>query len=82
MTLSSHTFYLDPGQEFATVVTVASQVIFTVEFLVKIIAEGYRPSRFFTDRQNGSWNCLDAFVVFGMPSSLGTPVCCRVSYCL
>ena len=30
---------------------------------MKILACGWRPERFFTDDENGSWNCLDFFVV-------------------
>eukprot|EP00615_Pteridomonas_danica_P011765 CAMPEP_0114346930 /NCGR_PEP_ID=MMETSP0101-20121206/13474_1 /TAXON_ID=38822 ORGANISM="Pteridomonas danica, Strain PT" /NCGR_SAMPLE_ID=MMETSP0101 /ASSEMBLY_ACC=CAM_ASM_000211 /LENGTH=1430 /DNA_ID=CAMNT_0001483895 /DNA_START=53 /DNA_END=4345 /DNA_ORIENTATION=+ len=40
-----------------------AQGIFTIEAGVKILAEGFNPSRYFNDRQNGSWNRLDFFIV-------------------
>ena len=30
---------------------------------MKILSEGRHPSRYFTSRDNGNWNCLDFFIV-------------------
>jgi len=38
-------------------------IIFTVEAVLKIFAEGLRPWYYFTDRLQGSWNTFDFFVV-------------------
>ena len=38
-------------------------LVFSFELAVKILAEGHRPIRFFTDRENWSWNWLDFFIV-------------------
>jgi hypothetical protein len=40
---------------FSNIITVLSQIIFTVECSVKILAEGYDPAHFFTDKKNGRW---------------------------
>jgi len=40
-----------------------AQAIFTVEVVVKILAERYKPYRYFIDQEQGSWNSLDFFVV-------------------
>jgi len=40
-----------------------SQTVFTFEALVKILSEGRRPSRYFTDREEGMWNRLDFSIV-------------------
>ena len=40
-----------------------AQAIFTVEVAIKILAEGRRPLRYFTDQEQGPWNWLDFFVV-------------------
>ena len=40
-----------------------SQFIFTIEVMVKIGADLKKPSRYFTDEENGAWNCLDLFIV-------------------
>jgi Ca2+-binding EF-hand superfamily protein len=45
------------------VISILSQSIFTFEAFVKIAAEGTHPERYFTDREDGSWNCLDFFIV-------------------
>ena len=42
---------------------ILSQLIFTVEVCIKLLAEGYEPAHFFSDRENGAWNKLDFFVV-------------------
>ena len=47
----------------STIVAIATQAIFAVEALIKILAEGSRPERYFTDRENGGWNCLDFGIV-------------------
>jgi len=38
------------------VVAIVAQVVFTWECAVKILAEGYTPMTYFTDRENGTWN--------------------------
>jgi hypothetical protein len=40
-----------------------AQAIFTVEVMIKLVAEGRTPLHYFVDKENGSWNCLDFFVV-------------------
>ena len=37
-------------------VAIVAQVVFTWECVVKILAEGYSPLKYFTDRENGAWN--------------------------
>ena len=46
------------------VVSILAQAIFTFECVVKILAEAWTPLRYFTDRDNGNWNCLDFLIVF------------------
>ena len=48
------------GEEllYSVVVGILSQTIFTIEVVVKLLAEGGKPMRFFRDRENGSWNRL------------------------
>ena len=46
-----------------TIVGGIGQVVFTFEAGVKILAEGENCMHYFTDKQNGSWNCLDFFIV-------------------
>ena len=36
---------------------------FTFEMVVKVLAEGTAPLVYFTDPENGSWNCLDCLIV-------------------
>jgi len=48
---------------YSFIITIIAQIIFTLEAVVKIIAEGSYPSRYFTDKEDGSWNCLDFFIV-------------------
>ena len=43
----------------SVVINIASQTIFTVECIIKLLAEGYETKRFFAD----GWNCMDFFVV-------------------
>jgi hypothetical protein len=40
-----------------------AQAIFTIEVVIKMIAEGRRWWRFFTDRNDGYWNTFDSFIV-------------------
>lgn len=40
-----------------------SQTVFTIEAMVKILSEGQRPFRYFTDREEGIWNRLDFSIV-------------------
>jgi hypothetical protein len=48
---------------FFIVMNIAAQAIFTFEATVKITAEGTKPWKYFTDKENGSWNCIDFFIV-------------------
>jgi len=48
----------------SVIIAYISQVIFTVEMLVKVGVEGRRPLRYYTDEENGAWNMLDSFIVF------------------
>lgn len=45
-------------QFYSVVVGILSQIIFTIELVVKLLAEGRKPMRFFKDLEDGSWNCL------------------------
>jgi hypothetical protein len=36
-----------------------AQFMFTSEAIVKILAQGHRPLRYFTDKEKGAWNCMD-----------------------
>jgi len=40
-----------------------SQLIFTFEAFIKITAEGVHPKQYFTDKEDGYWNCIDFFIV-------------------
>jgi hypothetical protein len=40
-----------------------AQAVFTLEFLIKLGAEGTKPLNYFTDDENGSWNCIDFLIV-------------------
>jgi hypothetical protein len=40
-----------------------SQAIFTLEALVKIFAKGARPFQYFSDKEEGPWNCIDFLIV-------------------
>lgn len=40
-----------------------SQGIFASEACIKIIAKGTHPSHYFTDEEDGVWNCIDFFIV-------------------
>jgi voltage-gated sodium channel len=45
-------------------INVISQIIFTLEIIVKMCADCDKPMRFFNDKFNGGWNRLDFFVIF------------------
>ena len=49
--------------DLVKVVDILSLAIFTFESAVKILAHGMDPKNYFTDKKDGSWNCLDFFVV-------------------
>ena len=49
--------------EVYVVISIVAQIIFTVEIVIKLLAEGYTPLKFFTDDENGAWNWLDFTVV-------------------
>jgi len=49
------------GVNFA--VDMVAQAIFTLELIVKVLAEGSKPHRYFLDAEEGSWNCLDCIIV-------------------
>jgi hypothetical protein len=46
------------------VVASFTTAVFTMECVLKIVAEGKRPDRYFTDPQNGAFNCFDLCVSF------------------
>jgi len=48
---------------YSVVITWTAQAIFTLEMVVKVFAEGTKPFRYFTDKEHGSWNMLDCFIV-------------------
>lgn len=48
---------------YSVAITWTAQAIFTMEMFVKVFAEGTKPLRYFTDKENGSWNCMDCFIV-------------------
>ena len=58
-TLSERSAECESRSEASIAVDIAALVIFTVEALVKILAEGMQPLRYFQD----PWNVLDFFVV-------------------
>lgn len=45
------------------VVSKLSNVVFTAEIILKVIAEGTRPLEFFTDSDNGAFNTFDFLIV-------------------
>ena len=49
----------------ADVTTVLAQVVFTVEVVVKILAERYNPMQYFHDPDSGSWNTVSSCTVEG-----------------
>jgi hypothetical protein len=49
--------------KYIVVVVFLAQAVFTLEAVVKIAAEGLTPWKYFTDRENGSWNCIDFLIV-------------------
>jgi hypothetical protein len=44
-------------------VNTTSLAVFTMECVLKLIAEGYNPARYFTDEKNGYFNCFDFIIV-------------------
>ena len=46
--------------DFVTIVTLAS---FTIEVVLKVVAEGRRPWCYFTHQENGNFNTFDFFIV-------------------
>ena len=69
----------DPGvTSFVDATSLFTTVVFTVECLLKLAAEGEWPTRYFTDPENGAFNCLDFAIVVGayafMNSSNGSAV--------
>ena len=38
---------------------VVAQVVFTIEAILRILAEGWSPMRYFSDRDEGGWNSMD-----------------------
>ena len=56
----------DPSPGVAAFVTFAGEFttwVFTCECALKIVAEGYKPGRYFTDPENGNFNCFDFSIV-------------------
>jgi len=45
-----------------TIISIVAQLVFTFEAAVKILAED-EPKNYFMSRADGSWNCLDFFIV-------------------
>ena len=55
----------DPAvNQFVAVTGLLTQIVFTMELVLKVLAEGYEPQRYFTDREDGHFNALDFTVVF------------------
>lgn len=48
---------------FVDVVGIETLAVFTIECILKIIAEGTEPLRYFTDNQNGYFNTFDFVIV-------------------
>jgi voltage-gated sodium channel len=48
---------------FSRVVNIATLIIFTLEILLKIVAEGYEPWLYFTDLEYGYYNAFDFIIV-------------------
>ena len=44
-------------------VSEGTTLVFTAEVALKLLAEGYRPSRYFTDGDKGAFNCFDFAIV-------------------
>jgi hypothetical protein len=53
----------DGVQFFLDFVKWLSLCVFTAELLVKIVACGHRPDRFFTDPEDGNFNLFDFIIV-------------------
>lgn len=47
----------------SVVVDIMAQIVFTFEMTIKLCAQGSKPLRYFTDLEEGSWNCLDFIIV-------------------
>ena len=63
----------DPAIEaFIGVAATLTMVVFTLECLLKLAAEGYHPERYFTDEDNGPFNCFDFFIVVAGFAFLGS----------
>jgi len=46
-------------------ISIFTTVVFTIECVVKVVAEGHYPMRYFTDPENGHFNKLDFAIVVG-----------------
>jgi len=47
------------------VVSTATTVVFALECAMKIVSEGLKPQRYFTDKSNGGFNTFDFVIVVG-----------------
>jgi hypothetical protein len=48
---------------FTNIVSMITLAVFTLECLLKIMAEGFEPWVYFTDRENGNFNTFDFLIV-------------------
>ena len=56
---------LDSVNALVSEVSAFATAVFTVECVVKLVAEGHYPMRYFTDPENGHFNKLDFAIVVG-----------------
>ena len=63
----------NPGvTAFVDVVSVVTSAVFTIECVLKIVAEGKKPGRYFTDPNDGVFNTMDFGIVLVSYAFMGS----------